>query len=463
MGGRETEWHVDCLYDVIPEDGRNSIGEDVVHVLNFRLLDGASRSGFTISYKPLGTPSILRFKPNYSPIGIATSPTQSKLWRTPSIEFDPDVLANEKEDGSSALFESLHRTQKSLKTKLAAIKSTLQSGLEKVGKVFCPKAKGGYHEVKLPFGARPHKIAPDKLLEPPAGSQDNDDGNDGLNEAASTVETSDPTSTIPSHSASTTRSLSHLETPESTTTFTSSPALPSQSQYHLHLLRIFSPVFILGFFVIWMILRCRDPRRRAEILAWKEERRNRRIYRRAARIHKWKLWLWNRQQAAITLWNSHVRYLLASKDFRTWDEKRARVDEQEDILEDVMKDDIRALRNAHRIVSDITVAEEGRSGLSYEPEGSERRRSVATLPGYESDSSQPPAYDDAGEFLGEVVSVNGFRYTASENEFRSDSSVISTSPRISRDGTNSDLDEKIEPISLGTSTPAGSGLQLRGV
>lgn len=130
--------------------------------------------------------------------------------------------------------------------------------------------------------------------------------------------------------------------------------------------------------------------------------------------------------------------------------------EQEANLEDAMTNDIRALRDAHRIVSDITFAEEGRSGPVYESEGSERRRSVSTLPGYESEGSQPPSYDDVGGIISNA-GVDAFICTTFETEFRSDSSVISTSPRISRDGTNSDFDEKFEPISLEASVPAGPG------
>ena len=61
---------------------------------------------------------------------------------------------------------------------------------------------------------------------------------------------------------------------------------------------------------------------------------------------------------------------------------------------------------------------------------------MSTLPGYESEGSQPPPYAfDEGR-------------RASVVEFTSDSSVVSTSPRISRDGTSSDFEEKIEDINL---------------
>lgn len=408
-----------------------------MHVLTFRVRDGPTHPGFTVSYKQMSTPSILRFIPSYDSRDIANSPSLSKLWRTPSIDFDPDVLANEKEDVSTALSEALHRGQKSLTSKIASIKSTLKAGLSKVGKIICPKPTGGFrgYEVKMPLGGRPHKIPSDKLLEPAPTSHE---------EAASTTEDVGSTNT-------------HVEALDPTATSTLSPFISSQSEQNIHLLKLFGPVLILSSCLVWAFLRCRDPRRRAECLAWREERRNRKLYRRAARLHKWKMWFWNREQEIITFWNSSVRYILTPRDAIAWDEKMARDDEQEANLEDTMTNDIRALRHAHRMVSDITFAEEGRSGQVYESEGSERRRSVATLPGYESEGSQPPSYDDVGDFISNAA-VEGFTCTTFEAEFRSDSSVISTSPRISRDGTNSDFDEKIEPISLETSGPAGSGL-----
>lgn len=423
-----------------------------MHVLSLRFRDGPRHPGFTVSYKQLSTPSILRFTPGYNSRDFATSPSLSNPWRTPSIDSDPDIPANEKEDGSTALFETLHRGQKSLRTKIATIKSTLKAGLRKVGKIICPKPTGGFrgHEVKMPLGARPHRIASDKLLEPAPNSHE---------EAASTTEHDelDPTNTFTLHSAATTRSLSHVEALDPTATSTSSPSFPSQSEQNIHLLKLFGLVLILSSCLVWTFLRCRDPRRRAECLAWREERRNRTLYRRAARLHKWKMWFWNRQQEIITLWNNRVKFCLASKAAIAWDEKMGRDNEQEVDLEDAMTNDIRALRHAHRIVSDITFAEEGRSGQVYESEGSERRRSVSTLPGYESEGSQPPSYDDVGEVISNAA-VDAFTYTTFETEFRSDSSVISTSPRISRDGTNSDFDEKIEPISLEAGGPAGLGL-----
>ena len=463
-GGKEAEWHISCLYNVIPEDGSNSNGEDVVHVLSLRVVDSKHHPGFTISYKQMGSPSILRFEPRYNPTDMAIVPSLATLWRTPSSDFDPNVLVNGQAHSSTAIIESLHRGQAILQAKLKAWKSQLKSGIEKVGKLCCHRVseiKTTMHqrptlpeEPALPsiptLPETPAKVPLDRLLDPPPALHD---------ELTSTIEELGSTNTVPIHAAATIQSLSHIEALDPTTTHTSSPLFPSQSEHNLQLLKIFSLVLILSSCLAWVFLQCRDPRKRAECLARQEERRNKKLYRRAARQYKVRMFFWNRYQEVMTgIWNFRMRYRLAREEAITWNEKRARVLEQEGVLEEIMRDDIRALRNAHRMVSDITIAEEGRANMVYEVEGSARGRSVSTLPGYESEGSQPPSYSDAGDGLEGAIVVNGFRYTAAETEFRSDSSVISTSPRLSRDGANSDFDEKIEPLSLEASRPAGSGL-----
>lgn len=178
------------------------------------------------------------------------------------------------------------------------------------------------------------------------------------------------------------------------------------------------------------------------------------MYRRAAQKQAFENWV---RSVHLKFKALRLQYGFAPQAAVSWNEKGTRVIAQEAVLEDAMADDIRALRNAHRIVSSITAAEEGRHAFVYESEGSERRRSVSTLPGYESDGSLPPAYDDAGDNFDGTTVVSGFQYNTVDAEFTSNSSVISTSPRISRDGTNSEFDEKFDQISLESSGPAVSG------
>ena len=379
----------------------------------------------------MGKPTILRFR--LGETDLKNIELGANLWRTPSLQFDPDIPAPAHEENLTTFF--IH-AQKSLGAHLNALKSSLKAKIHKlIEHLPCHTHIGLPKAIKE--GTSP-QVSSDRLLEPPQISHDE--------LLPSTLEGSDSTSTIPNLSASETRSLTSPETIDPSATLTHSISSP-HSPYDFQSLKIFGLVLILGTCFAWIFLRCRDPRRRADFRAHREEHRNRILYRKAARKHKLKTWYWN----------FRLRYGLVPRATISWDEKRARVIQQETVLEDVMIDDIRALRNAHRVVSNITLAEEGRTGLLYGSEGSEHMRSMSTLPGYESEGSQPPSYDDADESLGGATVVNGFRYTPAETEFTPDSSVISTSPRTSRDGTNSDFDEKFEPISLEASGPTGSG------
>ena len=419
----------------MPADGSNSSGQDVVHVLSIRFFDGVRRE-FTVSYKQLGRPAILRFAPKYHSIDLALDPVLANRWRRPSVDFDPDVLANAGKDDAST-YGLLNQGQKGLGAGLSAIKASLTSCIKKVVSVLCPQSKGESSDVKNPSTGSP-KVSPDRLLELHPTFQ---------GQTASTTEGSGSTSTSPSFSAAETRSLTSAESLPTSTSYTTT-APPSQISINVHLLKAFGLALIVVSCLVWLVLSCRDPRHRVDCAARREERRTKRMYRRAAQKQAFENWLRN---VHLKVRAFRFRYGFAPQAAITWNEKCIRVNAQEAVLEEVMADDIRALRNAHRVVSSITAAEEGRHDFAYQSQGSERRRSVSTLPGYESDGSLPPSYDE------ETAVVNGFQYNHVDAEFTSDSSVISTSPRISRDGTNSDFDEKFEQISLEASAPAGSG------
>lgn len=435
-GAKEAEWHISCLFASSPRDGSSSHDDHVIHVLSLRFVSSVDvfQPGFTVSYRQADRPAIIRFRPGFYPIDLNKTPTLATLWRIPSIEFDPDVLTSASEHGLSPSLGFVGYRQKSLgvSSMFKSIKGSIEKEFEKAIKHFCPK-----HNAKS-SNEKTHSNTPiptNELLGEGTTSH----------ETTATSETHGSTTTIPNLSAAETRSLTTYEPLNVQSVSTSTPFSKSQSDQQIRLLKVFGLILVLSSLVAWVCLRCRDPRRRAECLARREERRNKNLYRRAAREHKLKMWFWS----------FRLKYGFASSEALSYDEKRARVIDQESILEDVMTEDIRALRNAHRIVSTITAAEEGRHGLVYGSEGSNRRRSVTTLPGYESEGSQPPNYEESGESFEAFTIADGFRFTSAETEFRSDSSVISTSPRISRDGTNSDFDEKFEPISLEAIEPAG--------
>ena len=350
--------------------------------------------------------------------------------------FDPEVMANARKD-DSFLYDILSQGQKSLGAELSAIKNSMKKGIKKVAGIWCHKTKETPSEAK-PASIESPKISSDRLLEPPPLSYE---------EPVSTTEASDSTSTSPNLAAAETRSL--LTGAPQTSTSPTAIAPSSQINVNIHVLKTFGLGLIVLSCLVWLLLRCRDPRHRVDCAARREERRTKRMYRRAAQKQALENWL---RSVHLKFKAFRFRYGFAPQAALRWDEKRTRVIAQEDM----MADDIRALRNAHRVVSSITAAEEGRHGFVYEAEGSERRRSVSTLPGYESEGSLPPSYDDAGDSFDGIAVVNGLRYNPVDAEFTSDSSVISTSPRMSRDGTNSEFDEKFEQISLEASGPAGS-------
>ena len=439
-GGSEAKWHIACLYDVLPTDEKNLDVEDVVHVLSISFVNHVRR-GFTVSYKQISHPAILRFSAEYYPTDFALDPLLASQWRRPSIYFDPDVIAREGRDNSLG-YDLLTQAQKGLGAELSAIKSSLKKGIEKVASMWCHKGKGVSSETTTVSITSP-KISTDRLLGPPPMP---------LEELISTTGNSDSTSTRPSFSAAETRSVTSNEAPQTSTNPTSM-ILVTQTNLNIHLVKTVSLGLVVLSCLVWLILRCRDPRHRVDCAARREERRTKRMYRRAAQKQAFENWLRN---AYFKFRAFRFRLGSGPKAAINWDEKRTRVIAREAVLEEVMADDIRALRNAHRVVSSITAAEEGRHDYVYPSEGSERRRSVSSLPGYESEGSLAPGYAVAGQSLETAIVVNGFQYDHVDTEFTSDSSVISTSPRISRDGTNSEFDEKIEQISLEASGPAGS-------
>ncbi|KAL9103770.1 MAG: hypothetical protein Q9163_001229 [Psora crenata] len=445
-----------------PKDDSYDDGRDGIHVLSLQLHAPDAQSdipGFTISYKQAGQPSIIRFQPSY--VNIERDYKKAAEWKVPTLPFAADTQPPLEKSLQEATTGSLHRDQKNLQSHIEAIDVTLKDKVEnfkdnahkavqRVRKAChrlkdkalkaiaslekpCRKHSSKVDEAEDHF----HKVADvaevdglasiantsdDSLLDPHLESQVNTIGPNDQNVS--------PSPNVP---ATKTKSVNTIPPTASAASIpTSLKGVPS-----FVVLKSFTLALILLSFFSWLFLRCRDPRCRADRAARREERRNKRLYRRAARHQAMKNWFWSLR----------MKYCLANPTRHFQNEKHNRVITQESILGDLMKDDIRALRNAHRAVSSMTAtaAEEGRAGF-YDSEGEQRPAgiigSVSTMPGYETDGSQPPPYDESRCMGGDM-----------EEESTPDSSVISTSPRISRDGTNSDFEEKIEVLDL-----VGSGI-----
>ena len=440
-------WDITCLFDTVPADGANSNGEDVVQVVTFLIHSppGGVPLGFTVSYKQLDHPDIIRLSP--TAITLAVVKANPEEWRARtqypgSTKMVPEVKEVTAEfpgfarHGQKSLQEHLKAIGHFMEGKVKVVESCVQDIVETCRKRLrdaCPKKVASKSRLSTflsenqAIDSRPNLVSADHLLEAPHQNE---------TRSATTPESLESTfSDLPSPSPS----------------FSSSPT-PSFStiSYHdrVHGLKILGLVLILGSLFAWVILHLRDPRVRVDRAARREERRNRLLYRRAAWRQKWKRWF-------CSVRHNHGQ---AIGPIGTWDEKRSRVIQQEEILEAVMKEDIRALRDSRHGVSNISAAEEGRAELVYVSARSEARRSRDTLPGYESDATQPPGYEtDRVSCEGPNVS-NGFRYVLAESEDTPDSSVVSTSPRISRDGRDSDYEKDFEPLALDPKGTFSNGL-----
>ena len=191
------------------------------------------------------------------------------------------------------------------------------------------------------------------------------------------------------------------------------PTLTSQQIWRIHLIGA-----LIGLLVVLLFTAClftcikhrtrifRDPRRRAEILALREEWLTKRAYRKAACKHKWRTFVrgiwWTRKPE-----EGEKHTMLAGED---------------DVV--VVDRQIKNLQAAHRLVGDMMRAEQGES--TFTASSSTRSRSES-LPSY---TSGPPDYTSGQE--GDISVIDGFTgYTPSNTDETPESSVVDCSPRMS--------------------------------
>ena len=434
-------WQTTCLSSNGLVGNTSVLDEDIVQVLSL-LIEGSSQetqTGFTISYQQLHKPAITHF--DLHPTVSTNIIANIAFWRAPPDTLKTAQLGDgflHSSNGQQKIlhipFEMIghlikwevetvkHIADKAIKAchhHFASVHTRLDNFTQPMHAKFCQKKGHGSHGLgtflSKPSHATSHPL--EKVVETSPQSH----------LASPTIaEFQDSTNTLPSPTASQIRSLTK---PKSSNAPQYSRLLDVNYDRRSHYLETLGILSVVVTFIVWLIRYIRDPRRRADRAARREERRNRRLYRRAAQVQKWRKWIYNLRH----------KYCPIPQVVDSWDEKRIRVLEQENVLEAVMKDEMCALRHAHIVVNGISAAEEGRNNYEYEAEPSRRRRSVATLPGYESEGTQPPAYDEEA-----INVVDGFRYRPAANEDTPDSSVISTSPRISRDGRDSDLGRELE-------------------
>lgn len=459
--------------DQVAENG-GFLDKNAAQVLSIQFENSqpAMKAGFSVSYRQLLRPSIVQFDPH--PQTLDDILDHSKFWITQSH----DVGLSKTKDDDDELMGYVDAPQKSLhfpemlahlikweldSVKKAASKAAeacqhkfpgIHQTLHKIHRMlkasWCKEEQTSSRRISTSGSASPISLdkmpasSPQSRLDTITTNKPSDSAHPKHSPTSSPVATQ--TRSLSSSSTSTAQSSNSFDFPEASGSFhLVRPIDPSDTR--LHYTKVLGIIIILACFLTWLIKRIRDPRRRADRLARQEERRNRWLYRRAARIQRVRNVFQRFQRSYRRVFRTIVDRL---------DEKHTRVLAQEEILENVMKDDISAIISADGLEY-VSAAEEGRNSYIYDPGPSrlafERRRSVATLPGYESEGTQPPGYEES-----RIRTVDGFRCRPTiESEDTPDSSVISTSPRISRDGRDSDFEKEPEWTLDEPSIPFGGG------
>ena len=406
--------------------------------------------GFTVSYTQVGQPRILRFEPQA--IERDAIESNSEHWRNPS----PFRKISENQGFEESFIQFTNQKQKSLKKHVQSITRYILDTFDSVKSTAAKVVQLCRHHVKA-FKAKVHKamasLCPERRKQHRLGTF--------LTHSASTTnqpfrvspdritQAPTPAQTRSIHPTSASSTLDNtLEATLDILPTSTNPSIPATNPLPtsnhspaspFHFLKLLFIALTLFSLLTWLIIRIRDPRRRADRAARREERRNRKLYRRAAWAHWW-------QTRVCALRHRHCPRSRGTGVSDTWDEKRARVLQQEEVLEAVCQEDIRHLRATTRPrppgINSMAAAEEGRNTFLYDSDseaGSARRlrsvsgRSVSTLPGYESEATQPPGYVT--------------------EDITPDSSIVSTSPRISRDGGMGSEDglwaKDIEGLDLG--------------
>jgi hypothetical protein len=527
----DLEWESACLLAQEPtvesadDQPPQHRADDAVQVLRVTIksIDGKvleSPSGFTISFNQAASPpELLRFEP--TPNRSIITKTDTEEWRAPpphlrlslqtfhkgphDLENFP-VLASHKdtpaslEDDLRAL-ETLQAQIKHLQKAIAEKQNQIHSqfnqeaqhvkqelkdcdSLRCVAKVLGDKTRGAWRVlyIRIRPGRQQHSYGTDrtgnKMGRP-------DEPYAQVWRASAHHEHTIKIESLSSEKHDTSEEQSD-RSPSTSDEGAESYPLPPYSEHasssrstHLAILQIAIGILCCGCLVSAIRHSCCSQRTKADRAASNEERRTQQQYRRAARRHAWSQW-W--RQRRNRTWVDQAR-------IDDYEEKRGLISSQESLLEDVMQEEIRQLRNAHGIVNDLVRAEEGRILSAAPPthpltcqNQNEREHDMygttppsptsstytsnslvdlpsrplsrtSSLPGYHSDASTaPPAYE-SDEDVSERV-ANGFQYqpytplsagssgpesvsaastgaSSVERRWTPDSSVVDVSPRPS--------------------------------
>ena len=455
------KWQTLCLFT--PGGVAGAI--EPTRILSVRLIRDAEDigSGFSISYQQTGRPWFLRYHPQY--INIENARLDYKFWqpsdlaRTISSEkpnpvghestplddgpftADPEHIQSEQyRELFGSLFKILKEKAKTITTKAHKVFSTC----------LLTKIKTAVHQAADKFEPTFKDQSP-LYIQNDATAIDHDT----FDEPTPVSHLDEPRPHAPSPTRSLKEPIStssnanqHDESHAQSHEVTISDLNP---HINLKVIALLFPCLILISILLWLFLRFRDPRRRAECAAEKEERHNQRLYRRAARNHKWKSFLCRvRRHDHPTGTCNSIQYVLGTGVQGTWNEKRSLVLQQESLLNNVTDIEIRRL--CHQTIptrrpnittlhpplpspTSLSAAEEGyafpdsrslrsarsahslRSSCdSHNPDRQRRRQRRRTnssgasgsLPDYVSEATQPPGYDEEVGLEGALIS-DGWR------------------------------------------------------
>jgi hypothetical protein len=459
----DLEWTSACLRGIEETDEAAQVLTVTIKGIDGKLLDRPS--GFTVSFKQhTSPPSLLRLESTPNP--SASNKESAQSWREPPTHLrltvvnstvDPENLdapVHSIEDNIrelKALQFELQLLQQAVAEKKKFINSQLRKEVKDfteeinechsiscIIKTITHKAHGAWKIAIVRFQSyrRPEEMGRPEDLDAYAQAYGHVPQLSGLHMKVP-----------PGPQASSTSELDE-EPP-----YDLPPRPPKPSPYVVAL-EITLGLLCCGCLIATIRHKCSSLRTRTDRAAAREERHNLAAYRRAARKHAWRRWWrgnWRRDDERIA----------------DYEEKRALIQEQEDVLENAMQEEIRQLREAHNVVNDLVRdCEEGRAirhascnchrtappvvpyspslASTYPPTSlpelpSRPLSRTDTLPSYRSGPpSEPPNYESEVD-MAEVV-ANGFRQYRSStissasgvtSHWTPDSSVVDVSPRPS--------------------------------
>ena len=458
----DLEWNSTCLHGEQETDQAAQ-----VLTVNIKAIDGKNiitPSGFTVSFRQqTSPPSLLRFESTVSTTDVGQS------WREPPthlrLVFTTDTVATGGADSSDLSLEADLIELRLLQAKLQKLQQAIASKKEYINSQLSKDVKSLKEEVNdceslacivKAVAHKAHGALKAALvhLTPHRDYYSVDMGHPDLDVYAQAHghASQKAAGSIQATTESFDASLSNLTSPPSYGTIPNDlpprPPKPTKPSPYILALEVTLSLLCCGCLIALIRHKCSSLRTRTDRAAAREERSTAAAYRRAARQHAWRNW-----------WRGNWRKDQDRARMHDYEEKRALIQQQENVLEDAMQDEIRLLRAAHDVVNDLVRdAEEGRvvnhahttcnchhprapsSFASYSPSlastypptsvPSRPLSRTDSLPSYRSNPpSEPPNYESEVDMA--LVVANGFRQYGVEERWTPESSVVDVSPRPS--------------------------------